>query len=93
MSFQRGVDGSDPVRGERIGRLDGEHRLGHSTLLSAGTFACPDCDAPVAPGPRALVPRERVSCPYCGHKGRVRDFLSLATPTRPAHVEVRLRAR
>ena len=91
MAFQR--DGSDPVRGERIGRLDGEHRLGHSTLLSAGTFACPDCDAPVAPGPHPLQPRQRVACPYCGHAGRVRDFLSLATPTRPAHVEVRLRAR
>ena len=48
MAFQR--DGSDPVRGERIGRLDGEHRLGHSTLLASGTLACPHCDAPVSPG-------------------------------------------
>ncbi len=68
MAFQR--DGSDPIRGERIGRLDGEHRLGHSTLLAAGTLACPHCDAPVSPGPRALAPRDFVACPYCGARRR-----------------------
>jgi hypothetical protein len=89
MAFQR--DGSDPIRGERIGRLDGEHRLGHSTLLATGTLACPHCDAPVSPGARSLAPRDAVACPYCGHAGVVRDFLSLATPARPAYVEIRLR--
>jgi hypothetical protein len=93
MSFQRGVDGSDPIRGERIGRLDAEHRLGRSTLLATGTLACPACDAPVAPGPRALGPAEQLACPYCGHAGAVREFLSLAAPARPARVEVRVRAR
>ena len=91
MAFQR--DGSDPIRGERIGRLDGEHRLAHSTLLATGTLACPHCDLPVAPGPQPLAPRDAVACGYCGHAGAVRDFLSLATPTRPAHVEVRVRPR
>jgi hypothetical protein len=91
MAFQR--DGSDPIRGERIGRLDREHRLGHSTLLAAGTLACPNCDAPVSPGPHPLAPRDFVACPYCAHAGAVRDFLSLAAPARPAYVEVRLRAR
>ena len=61
--------------------------------MAAGTFACPHCDAPVSPGGRPLRPMEPVACPYCGHAGAVRDFLSLATPTRPAHVEVRVRAR
>lgn len=60
--------------------------------MAAGTFACPACDAPVSPGGRPLRPMEPVACPYCGHAGAVRDFLSLATPTRPAHVEVRVRA-
>ena len=89
MAFQR--DSSDPIRGERIGRLDGEHRLAHSTLLATGTLACPHCDLPVAPGPHPLAPRDRVACGYCGHAGAVRDFLSLATPARPAYVEIRLR--
>jgi hypothetical protein len=29
-------------------------------------------------------------CPFCGHRATVRDFLSLAVPTRPARVEVRV---
>jgi hypothetical protein len=91
MAFHRGGDGSDPVRGERIGHT--EHRIGHSTVMANGTFACPACDLPVSPGGRPLRPLERVACPYCGHAAAVRDFLSLATPTRPAHVEVRVRLR
>jgi hypothetical protein len=91
MAFHRGGDSSDPVRGERIGHT--EHRFAHSPVLAAGTFACPECDAPVSPGGRPLRPMEPVACPYCGHAGAVRDFLSLATPTRPAHVEVRVRPR
>jgi uncharacterized paraquat-inducible protein A len=89
MAFQRSGEGSDPVRGERIGHT--EHRIAHSTVLAAGTFACPECDAPVSPGARPLRPKERVACPYCGHAGAVRDFLSLAAPTRPAYVEVHVR--
>jgi hypothetical protein len=29
-------------------------------------------------------------CPVCDHAAPVRDFLSLRTPTRPAHVVVRV---
>jgi hypothetical protein len=29
-------------------------------------------------------------CPFCEHRAPVRDFLSLATPTRPARVVVRI---
>ena len=76
---------------ERDGIGHEEIRPGHSGLLATGTLACPHCDAPVSPGDRALTLREYVSCPYCGHTGVVRDFLSLATPVRPAVVEIRLR--
>ena len=96
MSFQRGIDGSDPIDGGHIRGLAGEQELRRSvrsSILGAGTLACPQCDAPVSPGDRPLRPMEPVACPYCGHAGAVRDFLSLATPTRPAHVEVRVRPR
>ena len=59
--------------------------------VAVGTLACPGCDAPVSPGDRPLRLTDAVECPYCGRFGRVRDFLSLATPTRPARVEIRLR--
>jgi hypothetical protein len=93
VAFHRGIDGSDPVRGERIGRLHEEHRLARSRLLATGTLACPRCDAPVSPGSQSLSPAEPLGCPFCGHGAAVRDFLSLATPTRPARVEIRLRMR
>ena len=32
-----------------------------------------------------------LSCGYCSHAGAVRDFLSLAEPTRPTRVVVRVR--
>lgn len=90
MALHRGVEGSDPIRGERIGRLHEEHRL-RSRVMASGTLACPRCDAPVAPGPRALTPGEPLLCPFCGHDAAVRDFLSLAVPARPARVEIRIR--
>jgi hypothetical protein len=31
-----------------------------------------------------------MGCPFCRHDGAVRDFLSLAAPSRPARVEVRV---
>ena len=58
--------------------------------MATGTLACPRCDAPVSPGTRALSPAEPIACPFCGEDGHVRDFLSLSTPTRPAHVEIRI---
>lgn len=58
-------------------------------VVATGTLACPSCDAPVAPiGAMRLT--EALACPLCDHAGRVRDFLSLRQPTRPAHVVVRL---
>jgi hypothetical protein len=76
---------------ERIGHF--EKREDHrSRLLAVGTLACPECDAPVAPGPLPLLPPDPLSCPVCSHGGAVRDFLSLAHPSRPARVAVRIYA-
>ncbi len=96
MALHRGIEGSEPLRPEPAGRLGGIHeerRVTRSRVLAAGTLACPACDAPVAPSaPPAppLTPSAPLSCPVCAHAGAVRDFLSLATPTRPARVEVRV---
>lgn len=65
-------------------------RRGASWRLATGTLACPRCDAPVAPPADPLTPADALRCSYCDHGGAVRDFLSLAQPTRPARVEVRV---
>jgi hypothetical protein len=64
--------------------------VGRSRRLAAGTLACPECDAPVALTEGPLTPADPLGCPVCLHAGAVRDFLSLATPTRPARVVVRV---
>jgi hypothetical protein len=35
-------------------------------------------------------PADAIACPVCDRAGAVRDFLSLAAPSRPARVEVRV---
>jgi hypothetical protein len=75
--------------------MAGTHELRSSRrpgLVAIGTLACPDCDAPVLPdGP--VAPTEPLRCPFCAHDGVVRDFLSLAPPSRPARVEVSVSRR
>jgi hypothetical protein len=79
----------------------GRHKLIHeqkrpavrSSRLGAGTLACGRCDAPIAIGPEPLSVVEHLVCPYCRHRAPVRDFLSLALPTRPARVVVRVSYR
>lgn len=61
-----------------------------STLLGVGTLACSRCDAPVAIGDRPVSLTDTLACPFCGRQGPARDFLSLAPPTRPARVLVRM---
>jgi hypothetical protein len=39
-----------------------------------------------------MAPTASLGCPYCGRIGAVRDFLSLAGPSRPARVQVVLAA-
>ena len=86
------MDGSDPARPQPIERLTDTHeerRDARSQTMARGTLACPECDAPVAPL-GTMTPADAIGCPVCLHNGVVRDFLSLATPTRPAHVDVRV---
>lgn len=91
MAIERGIDGTDPVRGPD-GTHEVERRLGRSTRVATGTFACPACDAPVAPAPGGMAPSAAAACPYCGYSAFVRDFLTLGEPTRPARVVVRVAA-
>jgi hypothetical protein len=60
-----------------------------SSLLAVGTLACPGCDAPVVP-PGPVSPSDLIGCGFCSHAAPVRDFLSLAPPTRPTRVDVRV---
>jgi hypothetical protein len=89
VAFQRGIDGSEPVRGQPIGWQE-ERRIANSWRLGIGTLSCPDCDAPVAPPPIPLAPADPLGCGFCRHSAAVRDFLSLAAPSRPTRVEVRV---
>jgi hypothetical protein len=88
--FDRRFDGSDGARRDTVAPRR-ELRLGRTSQLATGTLACPECDAPVHPGPHALSVATALECPFCGVSGVVRDFLSLAPPTRPARVVVRVR--
>lgn len=93
MAFQRGIDGSDPIRAQPInarGEWVEERHAARPWRLGPGTLACPRCDAPVSLGGRAVKFSERLSCPFCREAGPVRDFLSLALPSRPARVEIRM---
>ena len=61
-----------------------------STRLADATLACARCDAPVAIGPGRLTLGAELTCPFCGHQAPVRDFVSLALPTRATRVVVRV---
>src|SRR4051794_438487 len=94
MALHREIDGSEPLRPEPMERLTGRHEIrreARSSHLATGTLACPRCDAPTLPDSRAMAVTDAFSCGYCGHAGPVRDFLSLAEPTRPTRVAVRVR--
>ena len=93
MTLGRSIGGDGGDGGERIGGATGPHeirRAARRTEVAVGTLACPTCDAPVSPGPGSLSPAQPFGCPFCGHAARVRDFLSLGAPTRPARVVVRV---
>jgi DNA-directed RNA polymerase subunit RPC12/RpoP len=94
VSFLRGIDGAahntagTPTRWIRPGAH--RRRETRSALLCEATLACARCDAPVAAGPEGLSLTQSLVCPFCAHRAPVRDFLSLAMPTRPARVVVRI---
>jgi hypothetical protein len=93
MTFQRGIDGSDPAPAQPISARAAAREGRHISpwRVATGTLACPLCDAPVALGGRAVSLAEDLDCPFCHHTAAVRDFLSLTAPSRPARVEVRAR--
>jgi hypothetical protein len=96
MTFQRGIDSSDPApRTQPISARAGAHEDRHASpwRVASGTLACPRCDAPIALGERAVSLTEDLGCPFCRHAAAARDFLSLAAPSRPTHVEIRARPR
>jgi hypothetical protein len=86
--FSRSGDDAEPLGG--LGGSEEIRRVGRTSTLAVGTLACPGCDAPVAPGPHRLGISTSLECPYCGHLGRVRDFLTLGAPSRPAHVLIKV---
>jgi hypothetical protein len=94
VAVHRDIEGPQPMRPETVERLSGRryrHEAESSERLATGTLACPSCDAPVLPTPWGMSPSDPLSCGFCGTAGAVRDFLSLAEPTRPTRVIVRLR--
>jgi hypothetical protein len=81
----------DPSRSEPDGPVVSyeEWRPGTRSTLGVGTLACSRCDAPVLLD-GAVTPSDPIGCPFCRHEALVREFLSLAPPTRPTRVVVRV---
>ncbi|MGZ4243715.1 MAG: hypothetical protein ACXVSE_05415 [Solirubrobacteraceae bacterium] len=94
MSFLRGVgDSGHNTTGAAARFIRPSVHLRRDTrsaTLCEGTLACARCDAPVATGGQALSMTTELVCPFCDHRALVRDFLSLAVPSRPARVMVRI---
>jgi hypothetical protein len=94
VAFHREIEGAARGRTQPVERLAGRHerrKAGASWHLATGTLACPACDAPVLPVSGSVSPSDYLSCAFCRHEGALRDFLSLAEPTRPTRVEVYVR--
>ena len=92
MSIHRDLNGGEPIRAEPLETPAGDQEIRRDLSawhLATGTLACPGCDAPVAPI-GTMSPADPLACPVCDHAGALRDFLSLAEPTRPARVDVRV---
>jgi hypothetical protein len=91
VALHRSIDGSEPVRPDSEGRVVHEElRIASQGIVAVGTLACPSCDAPIALGDSRVSPSEPLGCPFCDHGAPARDFLSLAQPTRPTRVVVRI---
>jgi hypothetical protein len=94
MAFRRFLHGSNSSGPEPVTGAGGPHEIRRderTTRMATGTLACPSCDAPVLLTAPAMGPSDPLSCAFCGHEGALRDFLSLAEPTRPTRVEVHVR--
>lgn len=94
MTFRRGLHDSHTGRLEPIAPVaraaQVQQRVARTGRLGTGTLACARCDAPIAltAGPHS--PNDPLTCPFCLNRGPLREFLSLAAPTRPARVQVRV---
>lgn len=89
MSVFRGIEHGEFERGARAQpALEEGRKATHSGVLGTGTLACHRCDAPIDPGMSPIPVTAPLACPFCDARGSVRDFLSLAIPTRPARVVV-----
>lgn len=95
MSFSRSFDAAGSGAADSTQRFtlirEDKRRSIDSRQIGVGTLACARCDAPIALGPGAHAPTQELVCPFCAHHAPLREFLSLATPTRPARVQVKLR--
>jgi hypothetical protein len=94
VALHRDIEGPQATGAKPVERLAGRHERRPERVtwqLATGTLACPECDAPVLPGPAPMAPPDPIACGFCRHAGVVRDFLSLAEPTRPARVTVVVR--
>jgi hypothetical protein len=90
VSFVRG-ESPRPDASEASGRqIIKWQRAARSDRLADATLACAECDAPVTLGPGRHPIAAALTCPFCGHSAPVRDFVSLAQPTRATHVVVRV---
>ena len=90
MSFLSGGNWTSDPRGRGDAKLIEQRRATRTDRLADATIACAHCDAPVAVGPEPLTLTDTLTCPFCATHGPVRDFLSLAVPTRPTHVVLRV---
>lgn len=88
MGIDRAFSNSEPAG--RRARAEDLRQDSHVGIMGIGTLACPRCDAPIAPGPRPMTPTDAIACPICAHGAPAREFLTLAAPSRPARVVVRL---
>lgn len=95
VSFLSGGDWTGGGASDSSPRAEHVHqrkrRADRNGVIASGTIACPDCDAPVAIGAGEVPVTEALTCPFCARHAPVREFLSLAVPTRPTRVQVRLR--
>lgn len=95
MSFLSGggrwVGGDQGLDARVVGAEIEPRRTVRSNRLGVGTLACGRCDAPIGIGsdPRSLT--DWLTCPFCAHSGPLRDFLSMASPSRPTRVVVVVR--
>jgi hypothetical protein len=86
-------EGGPEAGGRAHPAVEEKRQATRTSVLGTGTLACRSCDAPIAPGVQPLRLADRLVCPFCETRGYVRDFLSIAAPTRPAHVILRVAER